>query len=347
MSVQIGVYNPDDEELEFKFDGRDYKLAPEDVTMVPRSAVGPMLSQIGEYGVSVVPVGTSKKELGSLVEVAKKRWLEGTRKWAEDILLASSKFNKERVEAGISPIEGPQVLQARSWLKKHGFLAILLLALFLPTLAAAQDIQKVAWSVYGKDVTDTSYSYCKLVGSNGDPFGTANVGRGRIETSGSSTTVTEVTTGDNPFTEIAVGDVLMIQVGSTVYRRNVVARASAASITVDTAIDLSAGYSWSWYQQKCGATAADGWIPVSLAHTMSFAVDWITKNATSLDHSFECRVGGITATVIEQASQSAVGPSVYVLPDGVWDECRIGLKLTTDTGAQNITALIAYKGASR
>lgn len=122
MAAEIGVYNPDDEELDFTFDGKPYTLAPEDVTMVPRAAVGPMLNQIGEYGVSVVPVGTSKKELTTLVEAAKKRWLDGTRKWAEDILLASAKANKERTELGIAPIEGPQVEQARAWLKKHGFM---------------------------------------------------------------------------------------------------------------------------------------------------------------------------------------------------------------------------------
>lgn len=122
MGAEIGVYNPDDEELEFKFDGRDYKLAPEDVTMIPRASLGPMLSQVGEYGVSPVPVGSSKKELAELVEQAKKRWVEGTRRWAEDVVLASAKANKERTEQGISPIEGPAVGQARTWLKKYGFM---------------------------------------------------------------------------------------------------------------------------------------------------------------------------------------------------------------------------------
>lgn len=118
---QIGVYNPDDEELEFQFDGRLYQLAPETVTMVPRPALGVILSQLGEYGVSPIPVDTSKAELNRLVASAKERWLVGTRKWAEDIVLASAKANKERTEIGLAPIEGPQVEQARSWLKRHGF----------------------------------------------------------------------------------------------------------------------------------------------------------------------------------------------------------------------------------
>lgn len=348
MSAQIGVYNPDDEELEFTFDGRPYLLAPQDVTMIPRAALGPMLSQVGEYGATQVPEDITKKELDQLVKESVKRWMEGTRKWAEDILLSSAKANKERTEVGIAPIEGPQVEEARAWLKKHGFLKMLFLALFLPTLVSAQDIQRTAWATYAKDLTDTSYNYCKLVGQNGDPFGPANVGRGTIETSGSSTTVVESVTGSNPFTEIAVGDVLMFTLNGVVYRRGVTARASAASITVDSVIDLgTAGVSWSWYQQKCGATATDGWIPVSLATTFSFVVNWVTKNATSLDHSFECRVGGDAALVVEQASQTAAGTTAAVVTDGVWDECRIGLKLTTDTGVQSINSLIAFKGAGR
>jgi len=120
--AMIGVYNPDDEELEFKFNGKNYTLKPEDVTMIPRPALGPMLNQIGEYGVSMVPVGVSKGELADITRNARDRWLVGTRKWAEDILLASAKANKERIEIGIEPIEGPQVVQARDWLKKHGFM---------------------------------------------------------------------------------------------------------------------------------------------------------------------------------------------------------------------------------
>ena len=37
-------------------------------------------------------------------------------------MLASAKANKERREVGIEPIEGPDVIQARGWLQKHGFL---------------------------------------------------------------------------------------------------------------------------------------------------------------------------------------------------------------------------------
>lgn len=118
----ITVFNPDDEPLGFKFDGKEYTLAPDDVTEVPRAALGPMLTQVGEYGVSPIPKGTSRKDLDELVKGARDRWLEGTRKWAEDVVLDSSKKNRDRVAAGLQAIEDPEVAQARAWLKKHGFL---------------------------------------------------------------------------------------------------------------------------------------------------------------------------------------------------------------------------------
>jgi hypothetical protein len=118
----IGVYNPDDEELEYRFDSRIYHLKAEDITMVPRKSLGPLLNQLSGMGATPVPLGISKSDLSQLAQAAKKRWADGKRKWAEDVLLTSAKVNKERTELGISPIEGPKVEQAREWLRKHGFL---------------------------------------------------------------------------------------------------------------------------------------------------------------------------------------------------------------------------------
>lgn len=122
MNEQIGVYNPDDQDLDYRFDGRIYTVRAEDITMVPRRSLGPLLSQLAGMGVTPVPKGITKSELGELANRARERWLVTKRKWAEDIMLASAKVNKERTELGISPIEGPVVEQAREWLRKHGFL---------------------------------------------------------------------------------------------------------------------------------------------------------------------------------------------------------------------------------
>lgn len=226
-------------------------------------------------------------------------------------------------------------------------LAVLLL---LPTVSSGQWLnlnQKVAHLIYAKDVTGTSYTYCKLVGKNGDPFAAGNVGRGTIETSGSSTTVVESVTGSNPFTEVAVGDLLVIQIGSTVYRRAVTARASAASITVDAAIDLgTVGVSWTWYQQKCGTGAEDGWLDAGAAYQINVLYQIDTINATSIDTSLECRLGGMSAATIGTASKTTTGVTADVLMSGVWDECRVGLKLNTDTGAQKVTVLYGIQDMS-
>jgi len=229
---------------------------------------------------------------------------------------------------------------------------LVLLAVLLPALLAADDVQKVAWVSHGKDLTDTSYTYCKLAGTGGDAYNTATPipGPGKIGNSGSSATIDEITAGTDPFAELTAGDVIQIQVGRTIVKRTVVTVTSAASIDVDTAVDLSgdaAGYSWVWWKEVCGTAVTDGWIPVSLATTVAFELNWVTKNATGLDYSFECRVGGDAAIVIEQASLSAAGATTAVLTSGVWDECRIGMKIDTATSAQSINALIAYKAFGR
>lgn len=214
-------------------------------------------------------------------------------------------------------------------------------------LGAAQDIQKVTFGVYAKDVADASYTYCLGRGLGGDPFGSPIPGRGTIKTTGSTTTIDEAVVGSNPFAEVAVGDILVITVGPTTYRRSVQTRASAAQITVDTAINLPNPTAWGFYDVTCGTGAGDGWVPVSLFTEISFGVDWRTDNATSLDHSYECKLADSTPAAIEQESQTATGSTFAVVSSGIWDQCRIGLKLTGDTGAQVVDAMIAFKGFTK
>lgn len=347
------VYNPDDEELEFKFDGKLYTLAPNDLTPIPRPALVTMMDQIGQFGVTVIPQGSTVEEINEIKEAAEKRHMQGTRKWAEDVLLSGAKRNKERTEAGLQPFDTADEISARRFLSHHGLLKVMLLAfLLLPLCAQAQTVieQKKAPIAYNWDLTATSYTYCRYLGLNGDPWANSHIpGRSRIKTSGSSTTVTEYVTGDNPFTEISVGDILYIQqpYGAPEAPRLVTARASAASITVDTAIDLSAtgGFSWTWRKQSCGSTISDGWFPVGNFYTLTFSTEWATKNATSLEAQVECRLGNVSAspTIINSASLSAVGNNTVIITDGVFDSCRLGLKLTTDTGAQSVYANVGMK----
>jgi hypothetical protein len=227
---------------------------------------------------------------------------------------------------------------------------ILALTIGLGLLAgegSPQDIQKVAFGVFSKNVADASYVYCKLAGKNGDPFGDPVPGRGTIQTTGSSVTIDETVVGSNPFTEVVVGDMLVVTTGGVTYRRAVVTRASAAQITVDTAITLAANTQWAFYRSSCGTAVTDGWIPVSLKSELSFGVDWKTKAGTSIDHSFECRLAGSAPAALEQASTTTATSSFLEITAGVWDECRIGLKISTDTGDQLVDSMIGVKGFTK
>ena len=214
-------------------------------------------------------------------------------------------------------------------------------AFFFPAVAVAQ-VQETAPLVYVKDITDTSYSYCKMKGLNGDPF-EPMLGTGRIETSGSSTTVTAETAGDVPFAPVSVGDLLLISYGGTTYRRLVTARASDTSITINAAIDTT-GATWSWYKAACGATAADGWIGASSAWAMTFEVAVTTINATSIGYIVECRIGGLAGAQMAASTITTATTAQYSFNSqtaGSWDECRLGLKVNTDTGVQSVSASVS------
>ena len=93
----------------------------------------------------------------------------------------------------------------------------------------------------------------------------------------------------------------------------------------------------------CGATNNDGWVTIARSND-SFvgAVEWVTKAATSLEYSLECRsyTSGIPI-IIEQGSLSATGAKSITLVGLAYDQCRMGLKLTTDTGTNAVTAYFA------
>ena len=214
------------------------------------------------------------------------------------------------------------------------------IACFVPAVASAQ-AQKTAPLVYAKDITDTSYSYCKFAGMNGDPF-QPMLGTGRIETSGSSTTVTAETAGDAPFTSVSAGDFLLITYGGVTYQRLVTARASATEITVNAAINTT-GATWAWQKAACGATAADGWIGATGAWAMTFQVAVTTINATTIGYSVECRVGALAAVAVSASTIATATTAAYTIGagTGAWDECRLGLKVNTDTGVQSVSASVS------
>lgn len=197
-------------------------------------------------------------------------------------------------------------------------LLALLLALVGASSSFAQGPAKDGTLAILYDVDSTSLTYCKTDG----PI-TVNQ---RIKTVGSSTTVTEFVASSLPFTNIVVGDVLVVQTPSITNPNlttevAVTAKASGASITVDTAIDLSAtgGFLFTYYHHVCGTTSEDGWFAVSAAASrVSITVQYDQGDLGAFVARWECRASG------------AGKQPVIIYPGGGSNCGGLGFTLATD-----------------
>lgn len=138
-------------------------------------------------------------------------------------------------------------------MKRFAALVAVLSLLAVPIAAQDQTVIPLAmrWDLDAAGVANITY-----VNATGP-----HPGNGLIETSGSSTTVTAYAGNTTAFDNVVVGDAI-VAAGLV---RAVTARASAISITVDTALDLSAGsgLDWDYYHHQAGKTATDGVLNVS------------------------------------------------------------------------------------
>jgi hypothetical protein len=181
-------------------------------------------------------------------------------------------------------------------------LAAALLAL-AATAAWAQNalIAEDRWIVRQLDVDSTSVNY----------FATAFPLRkavNRVATSGSSTTVSAVVAGSGPFAPVVapgagsqdwVAFVAPAQPVATEAFRIVAAKASNDQITVNSAIDLSAGYDAYLGLQRGGAAVTDGWLDLSGWRAVAFTVQYAQGDLTGgLDWRLECK-GGLSAAIVE------------------------------------------------
>jgi len=163
------------------------------------------------------------------------------------------------------------------------------------------------------DLDSASYIYCVTASPTRGP--------GRVETSGSSATVTAVAGLDDPFTSVVVGDELNFGVGiGTV--RTVIARASATSITVDSAVnlDVSGGATFTYARATCGTAATDGWFSVGAGqHTITIVY----------------RQGDLTGGVdfdIETRTRSTIGLPVQILTGNIAATTTLVNGVTADIG---------------
>ena len=239
-------------------------------------------------------------------------------------------------------------------------LAALLLGLLALPLRGDQ-IQHSTLLLNAYDLSSTSFIYTSYLGANGSPFGAPITGYASIKTAGSSTTVVSNVASSGAFTPVSVGDLLIFTLpanagSNTRTAVSVTARASADSITVSSAVDLTGGVPYTYLRASRGTGATVGWIPTSGDAYKTFSWTIATINATSITAQVQCIHDYLNAPAI------TVYPPVTAETDtcftGIFTAaktcnfvmrepyaaCRIGFKIDTDGGTQSITA--GYLGSN-
>lgn len=180
-------------------------------------------------------------------------------------------------------------------IRKRAFWGGVALLLALLAAPASAEERKSCHVAVKWDVDAATLTFPSLRGLNGSPCFGATSGDGRIQTSGSSTSVTETTAGSNPFAPHAVDDVLVVTRSSGVAdSRVIVTYTDDSNVVVDTAVDWSTpagGFAFTWWEFFSGTTDADGWVDVSnLGPGKVAAIQWDQGDlATGLLWEVQCR----------------------------------------------------------
>lgn len=216
----------------------------------------------------------------------------------------------------------------------------LFVALFLALSAEAAQVRGELPIIWKYDLDSADYVYCSL---SPDIQVTS-----RIETSGSSATVTAVTGTGDAFANVAVGDEIVAEsvLLSAPVTFTVVARASATSITADRAVDLDVanGAVFHYRSLRCGTGATAGWFTVppgvstitisyvqgDLTGGVTFSIQ--TRNRGSYGVPVQADTGTIAAT-------TALANSTSVVLGETNTEWRVGLKYHTADPADNAANL--------
>lgn len=236
---------------------------------------------------------------------------------------------------------------------------IAVIAVLAASLVLAQSPRKTQAVVANYDLDSTSDISCA--------YGAERPVTQKIATSGSSTTVAAVTASTGPFTGVSVGDVIYALSTSGIREgRLVTARASADSITVDSAVNLGTGVTFTTRQRSCGTAATDGWFYVNAGTVanITLQIDQLSLGSGALAAKIECKYGdleGIGASVNVWPGESSAaaqcnggsfsggyctfttagsGSRISFSTAGVTfpEQCRVVMKLTgtddgSDTGA--------------
>jgi hypothetical protein len=162
---------------------------------------------------------------------------------------------------------------------------------------------------------------------------------GSAITSGSSTTVTEGVSGNAFAAGIGVGDLLYEPTAGTTLL--VTAKASDASITVNTAVNWSTARSLQVMKFQSGSTGTSGWVGIGGASRVQLHIEIATLGSASCTFTLETRLSpGVNSSTILTPSaftattvSSTTGTSSFAdipITDSA-QAFRLGVKVGTDS----------------
>lgn len=187
-------------------------------------------------------------------------------------------------------------------------------------------------------------------------FGPDLCGQGPLTTSGSSTTVTAVTAGREPFRGLTVGSELSVNRDGTRDVRYLAAiDAGLDQATLDTAANWEAGPGGSTGRTfhyrlfQAGQAVTDGWVGVREFDSVTILYELVSFNATDVTLYVEGRIKGPQGnpiTLVTPIVLTAAGEGAIVIPETV-DEIRFGVLVDTDGGANVLNAYLLGRPRAR
>lgn len=213
-------------------------------------------------------------------------------------------------------------------------------ALFLALSAEAAQVRGELPIIWKYDLDSTDYVYCSL----SPDVQVAS----RIETSGSSATVTAVAGTGDAFANVAVGDEIVAEsvLLSAPITFTVVARASAVSITADRAVnlDVANGAVFHYRSLRCGTADTAGWFTVPPGIN-TVTVSYVQGDLTGgVVYSIQTRNRGSYGVPVQAdtgtiAAITPLANSASVVLGETSTEWRVGIKVHTADPADNAANL--------
>jgi len=212
---------------------------------------------------------------------------------------------------------------------------------------------------FNHDIASAGYTYvvfgdlnAALAPVNGDGttgyLGPGTIVNKRIKTTGSTTTTVCAASGEC-FRGLAAGDLLLTnapdQSATTFgilreYERSITTFTDSNNVVVNAAWDLTTtGVTFRVKRKLSGTAATDAWFSVEGLETINVQFDLTSFNATNDIVTLECRVDKFAAantlftSTFTATGSTAIGVNLRSAPQ---EQCRVGAKITGDTGANNL-----------